>query len=56
MRKIKRRKNKVTKVRQHLQIEKENIEKANDLGLNIKTVVRNILKAVLRGDKDGKSN
>lgn len=33
MRKIKRRKNKVTKVRQHLQIEKENIEKANDLGL-----------------------
>lgn len=52
MRKIKRRKNKVTKVRQHFQIEKENIEKANDLGLNIKTVVRNLLKAILRGDKN----
>lgn len=53
MRKIKRRKN---KVRTYVQIEKENIEKANDLGLNIKTVVRKLLKAILRGDKDGKSN
>lgn len=55
MRKIKRRKNKVTKVRQHLQIEKENIEKANNLGLNVKTVLRNLLKAVLRGDKNEKN-
>jgi hypothetical protein len=48
MRKIKRRKN---KVRTHVQIEKENIEKANDLGLNIKTILRKLLKAV-RGDKN----
>lgn len=49
MRKIKRRKN---KVRTHVQIEKENIEKANDLGLNIKTAVRKLLKAILKGDKN----
>ena len=48
MRKIKRRKN---KVRKHVQIEKENIEKANDLGLNIKTILRKLLKAV-RGVKN----
>ena len=47
MRKIKKVKN---KVRTHVQIEKENIEKANDLGLNIKTILRKLLKAV-RGDK-----
>lgn len=54
MRKIKRRKNNVTKVRQHLQIEKENIKKANDLGLNVKTILRKLLKAV-RGDKNEKN-
>lgn len=49
MRKIKRRKN---KVRKHVQIEKENIEKAKALGINVKTAVRKLLKAILKGDKN----